>query len=219
MAMTSKQTNLSYLNQISTGTNAAPGKSLESILTSKPFIFSMIGVGVLVVVLIIVALVSSSGSKEATELEKLSTRLSNTMQFVKEYNSYAKSPQLRGDATVISSILTETKTAVDAEIAKNAPVSDDKKSSSETTEPATDKEEAKIMADATAKVEQAKLNGTFDRVYLNELMYLVQLTMIQEQSIMNSGENKTLSLELAEYYDSLSNLYTKLAKNAEDAKN
>ena len=220
MAMTSKQTNLSYLNQISTSTNAAPKKGLESILTSKPFIFSMIGLGVLVVILIVVALVSSAGPKESTELGKLSSRLANTMQFVKEYNSYAKSPQLRGDGTVISSILTETKTAVDAEIAKKAPASSDSKKSSETTTTVVeDKEGSAIIADAVAKVEQAKLNGTFDRVYLNELMYLVQLVLIQEKSVMDSGEDAALSMKIAEYYDSLENLYTKLAKNAEDAKN
>ncbi len=220
MPTTTKQTSLSYLNQISTGANTTPSKGLESILTSKPFIFSMIGVGILVVVLIVVALISSSGSKSGpTELDKLSNRLSNTMQFIKEYNTSAKSPQIRGDATVISSILTETKTAVDIQIANlKSSGADDEKAEGEATAVA-DEEEAAIMADAVAKVEKAKLNGTFDRVYLNELMYLVQLVLIQEKSVIDLKESESLSFELAEYYDSLNNLYVKLAKNAEDAKN
>ena len=171
-----------YLNEISASTRpVAPPK--KSIFSSKILWVILAGVVAFVILAIIGALISGSGSSVKDRLYALITRIDNTSAVIDEYRSDIKSSSLRSDTASLSTILSNTsKSLTDyATLAKDA---------------------------LTDELFKAKINGLLDDTFAHKMAYEVSIIMTREAQLMKSTSDDLYSI-LDGSYQSLDILYHK----------
>lgn len=190
-----------YLNEISASTRpVAPPK--KSIFSSKILWVILAGVVAFVILAIIGALISGSGSSVKDRLYALITRIDNTSAVIDEYRSDIKSSSLRSDTASLSTILSNTsKSLTDYATAKYNYKPKDVKQSVQ--------EEETLAKDAlTDELFKAKINGLLDDTFAHKMAYEVSIIMTREAQLMKSTSDDLYSI-LDGSYQSLDILYHK----------
>lgn len=204
-----------YLNQISQSNRPAAGGGgkLANILHSKFFIVGAIGVGLLIVILIIGAMLGGGEDKSPKSLSyALYLHLDNDAAVIKDYQSSLKSSKLRSSSASLESVFSGTKSQLEEYMkAKyNFKAKDISKGMTQ---------EATLAKDALANsLFEAKINGILDRTYAHKMAYEISLVMAEEATLANSAKDATLQELLETSYGSLTNLYDEF-ENFSETKN
>lgn len=190
-----------YLNQIS-ATTAPSGQSskfdLMRIVSSK--LFRIIGAGIILFILLIIVgnIISSASNKGRLLVEQLELRLTNLSAMLdEESNEYLKDPNLRSYNTQLIGILNDTNRQL-TEYLTEAYSFDAKNIPSNITQ-----EETDYIETLKAELEEARLNGLYDRNYANSISTEIALIVALEENILERTNNETLTKILN---DSISNL-------------
>ena len=191
-----------YLNQISK--SAKPVKKrggLPDFIHSKIF-WGIVGALAFALLIIIVGSVLS-GSKEPPQnrIYALLLQIDNTRNSVDEYQTEVKNSTLRGYATSLSSILSNTSselTAYASAVYKYKPKTVPQKIQRQATEHSDELNNDLFVA---------KINGDLDNIFDIKMSYEIELIANQEAAILSTATNEDLIGILTPSYESLSNLY------------
>lgn len=151
-----------YLDHIATKKPAG----LKFGLNIKSLLFIGAGLIVLIIISLIVTNVITSGQRQP--LESLAARLASAQELASQSQANLSSSELRSANSNLSIVLTNTNRDI-VQPLKNAGVNTSKLSQS-----VLDKESSE---DITIRLEDARLNGVFDRVYAREMNYLLSSTI------------------------------------------
>lgn len=193
-----------YLDQIS-ATTAPSGQSskfdLKNIISSK--LFRIIGAGIIFFILLIIVgnILSSASNKGRNLAEQLELRLTNlTAMLDEECNEYLKDATLRSYNTSLSSIFKNTDTQLTEYLteaynfnAKSIPAN-------------IQGEEADYIEVLKAELEEARLNGLFDRTYVNSMSTEINLIIALEENILDRTSSEQLTDILNQSISSLTSI-------------
>ena len=176
-----------YLQQISESTRPASKASQKSgvsgILSSKIFVIGAIGLGLLIVIIIIGAILGSNKGGE--------------------YQQYVKSSGLRSNSASLNGVLTNTSRDLTSYLEAKYDFKD--KDISDAME-----EEATLAKDELSnELFEAKINGILDRIYAHKMAYEISLFTAEEAQLMKESKDEALTELLNTSYESLNNLYDK----------
>ena len=189
-----------YLNQISAN-NRPMQKQQKGILSSKFFLVGAIGLGALIIIIIIGALVNGNKGGEKNLSFALKLHLDNTSSVIEEYQPNVKSSSLRSSSASLDSVISDT----------NSKLTDFVTAKYEFKEKDVDKKlkdaAARNQEELSNELFEAKINGVLDRVYAHKMSYETSMLMTEEAKLINSSKDDALKSILSTSYDSLKNLY------------
>lgn len=192
-----------YLNQISMQNRPVKKSGVSGLLSSKIFLFSMIGVVVLIIVIIIGAVLNGGKGGDKNLSFALKLHLDNTADVIQDYQSNVKSSDLRSSSASLYSILTNTSRELTDYITAKYDYRESDVSEST-------KNDADLARDGLeSDLFQAKISGTLDRMYALKMAYEISLIKSEEAKIINSTSSSDLAGLLTTSYNSLENLYNK----------
>ena len=185
---------IDYLNQI------APEQPKQG-MNNKLF-FMLIGGGLLVAIIVgILALTSGSGGP-TQKMQTLAARMITLQTISSDAQKNIKSNQLRTTNSTLSLFLTNANRDIAEPLSKNG-VDVKKIDKSIQT-----KEKGEKL---TAKLEDARLNATFDRIYASEMTYQLETTAALMKEIYTSTGSKSLKEFLEKTDDNLQPIKKQLA--------
>ena len=176
---------LDYLNQI-----APKSATKAGLLKNKPILFGIIAVIVLLVVIIIGSL--STGGTNSTEL--LAARLSSIESVAKDATANIKNNQLLSYNSNLKIFITNTISEITPSLAASN-INIDKLSDS-----VVNKES---NTDLLEILENARLDGTYDRTYAREMSYKLETTLALMKQVYSKTSNKSLKTALEDAYNNL----------------
>ena len=176
-----------YLNQI------AP-KAAPKITLKGPKLFLLIGAALVVVVTIISLIAVSAAGGQKRPLEQLGARLTTTETIVTDAQKNLKSSQLRSLNSNLKIYLTNTNRDI------SAPLLSAGVNSAKISATVTKQESGEAI---TARLEDARLNGVYDRVYAIEMTTQLERTINLMKQIYSSTNSKSLKEFLKTSYASL----------------
>jgi hypothetical protein len=179
-------TPVDYLDQI-----APKSSSKLDFLRSKPIFLGIIAIIILVLFIFISSVISSSGSKPT---EQLAARLTATETVVSDASSKIQSSQLISFNSNLDIYLINTIRDITPLLAKEN-IKIDKLSKSVTT--------AESNVALLSKLEDARLNATYDRTYAREISYKLDTILTLMQQIYSSTSNSSLKSFLENSYKNL----------------
>ena len=199
MLMDNKQ----YLESIAKDTRAAgtPKKGLFGLGLNIPPVAKklLIGVGIALVLIIIVAMIVSilggTGDKERDYVDKVYLRTSHLAKEIPAYNKQVKSSQLRSMGTSLVSVLNETEYSI-ANVLKNDFAAEK-----------IDESENNAMAELLTNLDNAQLNGLLDRVFHREITYQIGTLLSMEHEAYTSTKISGLKSALETSMNNLNQLY------------
>ena len=166
-----------YLDQIS-------GPQQKPSMSNKLFFGVIIG-GIILAILALLLLISGSGGGKSISTERLGLRLQNLQTISKDSQKTIKDSELRA----LNSRLTTQLTDINRDVATPLKAADInlKKADKKTMD-----QEKKRAETLTAKLEDSRLNATFDRSYAREVSYEMETTAILMNSLRKSSNSKSL---------------------------
>ena len=186
-----------YLDQIS-GPQKQPGMS------GKLFFGIIIGAVVLVVAAVLMMIAAGGSGGKQISAERLGLRLQNLQKTSENAQKNIKDTQLRA----LNSRLTTQLTDINREIAAPLEAAD---INLKKVDKSTSSRETKITTELTTKLEDARLNDTFDRDYAREMNYQLETSAIMMQTLYKSSKSKSLREFLQGSYDDFSTLQKEFA--------
>ena len=171
--------------------------------SSKIFLIIGIGIVLFIIIAIIGAVLGSNKGGEKNLSFRLKLHLSNTSELVNTFQPSIKSSDLRSGSASLYSVLTNTDRELTDYLTERYGFKDKDISSKIT-------EEMKLERDGLeTKLFEAKISGTLDRVFANEMSFEVSTLMNEESKIYDTTGNTDLKELLTKSYNSLENLYNK----------
>jgi len=192
--------NQSYLNKITTDLQKSQ-KPKSNFLSSKAFLFTSIIVGVFILIAIANAIVQGVSSKAKNTTITLTLHTTNLISTISEYQPSLKSSKLRGYSASLSSILSETSSALSAYIEEEYDLKQSKYDKNLISS------EESILLETNNEHFSAKINGILDRTYAHTMTYEISIITAYETEVLNSTKNQNLKTTLESSLNSLSNLY------------
>ena len=200
--------NQEYLDQISAKSKpvkpsgSASKFDISSILHSKYFLISAIGIVALILIMIVGALLGGGEKKNpATDVLKFKYHLSSTTEIIDTYQPRIKSSILRSYNASLKNVISSITSDVDnylTNVIHYEPSKDDE----------TIIAEANVAKDELSKeLLEAKINGILDRVYAHKMAYEITLLSNEESSLEKTTKDDALKAILAPSKTSLENLY------------
>lgn len=186
-----------YLDQIS-GPQKQPGMS------GKLFFGIIIGAVVLVVAAVLMMIAAGGSGGKQISAERLGLRLQNLQKTSENAQKNIKDTQLRA----LNSRLTTQLTDINREIAAPLEAAD---INLKKVDKSTSSRETKSTTELTTKLEDARLNDTFDRDYAREMNYQLETSAIMMQTLYKSSKSKSLREFLQGSYDDFSTLQKEFA--------
>ena len=202
-----------YLNQISES-NRPVGKTggggLAGILHSKFFIVGAIGIGLLVVILIVGAILGGGESKSPKSLSyNLLLHLDNDVAVIDEYQSLLKSSKLRSSSASLKGVVSETSKQLRSYLEQKYKFKDKDISKSVV-------EAATLEKDGLAnELFEAKINGVLDRIFAHKMVYEISMSTAEEATLAKEAPDEALRGLLNTSYESLMNLYNEFSDFSE----
>lgn len=163
-----------YLDQIAVG----PQKRGPS----NMMFFGLIIGGILLAVMVLVLAMASGGGSQK-DFDRLMLRLQNTQTITEEAQDKLSNSQLRSSNAQLTTLLIQAQRDI-TQIQTPSYV-DDK-------ELPEDLASSENTTDLNAKLEDAQLNGVYDRTYAREMSYLLQSTAILMSSVHEASNNTQL---------------------------
>ncbi|MDO5452042.1 MAG: hypothetical protein Q4F56_03050 [Candidatus Saccharibacteria bacterium] len=193
-----------YLNQISEANRPVKEvKSKGGIFSSKFFIVGVIGLGLLVLIIIMGAVLGANKGGEENLSYKLKLHLDGTAEVIQEYQPNVKSSELRSSSASLYGVLSNTSKELGSYLKEKYNFEDKNISEAITSK-------AELNEDELAsELFEAKINGILDRIFAHKMAYEITIIMSEESKLYDSTSNETLKGLLDESYKSLENLYDK----------
>lgn len=186
---------IDYLDQISPKQKASMGFSRKQVgLIGGLILLGFIGFAIITVL---------QGSKPniAGMSQQVTTRTATTAFIAKESQSKLRSSNLSAlNSTIIIQLAGSSSSLTEAFTAAGVAVGDAKAATQDDT-----------SVETTQKLEDASLNGIFDRVYAREMAYRLTTIMLQLDAIHKTTNNAELKSHLETIYNDLKPLQEKLA--------
>lgn len=193
-----------YLNRISGANGPARAKvGKRNIFSSKYFIIGAIGLGALILIMIVGAILGGGKGDEKTLGFKLYLHLDNTNQLIQEYQPALKSSDLRSSSAALNSILSDTNSSLNDYLVQKysfKPKNIDKKVQEEAT---------LARDDLSNELFEAKINGILDRIYAHKMAYEIASILTEEATMAKNTKNETLIQIINKSTESLNNIYDK----------
>lgn len=187
-AQSSQPLSIDYLNQIAP--QAAPRQRLKP----GPKLFAITGAALVILIIIISVTVNLVVSSRRQPLEQLAARLTSTQKLTTDAKPNLKSSKLRSlNSNLELSLTNANRDIADPLLAAGV---DTKKLSKSVTE----KESGSAVAD---RLEDARLNGVFDRTYAREMAYRLSTILTLLKQINASSSSKELKAFLTTTYNNL----------------
>ena len=142
-----------------------------------------IGAGIIVVFFITLTIVNITTGIQRQPLETLTARLASTEALVKDAQVNLSSSELRSVNSNLSIILTNINRDI-KEPMKKAGVDPERLSSSV--------REKESLDDAKDQLEDARLNGVFDRIYAREMEYILSSTLALIKELQQTRSQQSL---------------------------
>lgn len=182
-----------YLDQIATGHQKKSGP-----LQSKPLVIGLI------IALLIAALLTifNSLNSSSTSVARLAARLTVTAGMHKTSTTAVQDSDLKSINSELNIYLTNTLRDIEPIMVKNGTKTanlDKKLLASES------------VAKTLTKLEDARLNGIYDRTYSREMSYQLQTIMVLLRQLYKSSNNSDTKTFLQNSYDNLLPIQQKLA--------
>ena len=180
------------------------GKSgVAKLLSSKFLLVGAIGLGLLIVIIIIGAILGGNKGGAKNLSYELKLHLDNTTEVIQEYQQYVKSSELRSNSASLQGVLSNTSRDLVSYLEEKYDFRDS--DISKATE-----EEAELAKDELAnELFEAKINGILDRIYAHKMAYETSLLMAEEDQLADNSGDEALTELLDTSYKSLENLYNK----------
>lgn len=185
---------IDYLNQI------APETPKQG-MNNKLF-FMLIGGGLLIAIIVGILALTSGSSGPTQKMQTLAARMITLQTISSDAQKNIKSNQLRTTNSTLSLFLTNANRDIAEPLSKNG-VDVKKIDKSIQT-----KEKGEKL---TAKLEDARLNATFDRIYASEMNYQLETTAALMKEIYTSTGSKSLKEFLEKTDDNLQPIKKQLA--------
>ena len=167
---------IDYLNQI------APQQQKAPVMNSK-LVFVLIGAVILLLIVAVLALSSAGGGGPTQKMQTLAARLQTLQTIADKAQKNIKSGGLRGVNSNLTIFLTNTNRDIADPLGKNGV--DVKKIDKSIT--------SKENGDSiTKKLEEARLNAVYDRIYASEMTYQLETVAALMKEIYNSSQSKSL---------------------------
>ena len=191
-----------YLDQIS-AENRPVKKSGASFLSSKFFIIGAIGIGLLILIMILGAILGGNKTDEKSLSYALKLHIDNTAEVIQTYQPEVKSSDLRSSSASLSGVLSDTSKKLTDYLTAKYKIKD-KDINKKIVEQATLEKDG-----LTSELFEAKINGILDRTYAYKMAYEIKMIMTEESKIYDKTNNQDLKGILDGSYNSLDNLYSK----------
>lgn len=196
--------NQTYLDQITASTK--PTSSKKSFFSSQIFKIAALGVGLTIVIIIFGSILGNINNKERDLAEQLSLRMDNLTATIDEYNDSVKSSYLRSIGTSFSAILADTNRDLSDYLIQKYNFNPEKSNSNLV------EKELKFADELNADLEEARLNGILDRVYVSKLDLQITLLLSTESDILSRTKNQSLQSIINKSVSSLESLQNNLAE-------
>lgn len=193
-----------YLGGIAPGGNTGGVSIAGKQISKKMLLFIGGGVAALLLALVLLAVLTNKPKKSNTlTASSLYTSMVDTADVTKSANKIIKSSELRGINSSLGVLLTGSIKEMETPLTKTG--SDPKQLNTAAKKPPYKDEKLR------AKLEDARLLGTYDRVYANEMELRVNTMIIAMQSI----KKRTASKSMAEFIDKSIPEYERTKKSIE----
>ena len=195
-----------YLDQISNANAPKKAKpaNKRGILHNKFFIVGMIGVGLLLLIVILGAILGGGKDSEKTLSSKLYLHLDGTAAAIQEYQNYVRSSDLRSSSASLYGVLTDTAGGMESYLTEKYNIKKVKDTDKKLQEKAT-----AVKDELTGELFEAKINGILDRTYAHKMAYEISIIKAEESELYNKTKSEALKEVLNKSHESLTNLYDK----------
>ncbi len=181
--------NFEYLNQISQSVRPTKKSRVSSAFPMKLIIFTVIGVVLFFILMIVGASLSNQTSSSTDLALELNLRVTNLNTTITTYNNSIKSSRLRSIGASLSSTLNNTATQLQGYFTTSGLESDDLTPKESIVEA-----ETNSTMELDTALNNAKLNGLLDRVYLNQISYQVAMLMSLESQTAAKADEELLNI-------------------------
>lgn len=164
-----------FLDQIS------PAMSSSKLTLKKPVLFALIGLIAIIVVIILAVIMGAINASRVEPWQRLSLKLNATEAMVQDATPKLKSNQLRVLNSTLAISLTNTQRDVLEPLGRAGIVAEN----IPTSLAAQESEEAALI-----RIEDARLNGVFDRTYAREMSYQLSTLLILIQQLLASNPSE-----------------------------
>lgn len=207
--------NMDYLNQISADTR--PAKKSASLFSSLPISgklikFILIGLAAFVLIIVISAILKNRKDPEQDLFTRINIRTSNLSDVIDDHNSDLKSTRLRAIGNNIASVLSYTESKTE-EFIESYYGAEDKKGNKNSPSPnqAIIDEEDAYLEEIEADLEDARIEGHFDRTYHRTLTREIGYLLALEAELLNRTKKSDVIDTLIEPYNNLGTLYEEIS--------
>ena len=176
-------------------------KSKGGIFSSKYFIVGAIGLGLLILIIIVGAILGANKGGEKDLGYRLKLHLDGTAEAVQEYQPSVKSSELRSSSASLYGVLSNTSKGLGDYLTEKYSIKDKDIGEKIITEATTNRDSL------INELFEAKINGILDRIFAHKMAYEITIIMSEESKLYDSTSNETLKGLLDESYKSLENLY------------
>ena len=194
--------NITYLEQISASNRPVKSGGIGGLMSPK-ILLILGGVAILAIIIIIVGMLSGSGTSGVDLVSKINVRSDNLIATINTYNQQVKSSELRSIASSLSSVLTETSSKT-SELLNS--VYNQKKVSDSIT-----KKETTYIEEVDADLEAARLNGLLDRNFARQLTLQTGLLLSIESECLSKTKNNDVKNVVSNSYANLATIYETLS--------
>lgn len=181
--------NFEYLNQISQSVRPTKTKANVAGFPMKLIIFAVVGVILFFVLMIVGANLSNKSDTPADLALQLNLRVNNLNTTITKYNKSIKSSRLRSIGSSLSSTLNNTSTQLTGYFTEKGYDSDKL-----TPKESIVASEGASMSELDAALNDAKLNGILDRVYLNQISFQVAMLISLETQVSAKADEALLEI-------------------------
>lgn len=188
--------NLEYLNEISKSNR--PVKTSTSGLNPKTVLKIVIGGVIAFALLAIISIATNTGPKAVDYAKQINLRTYNLSETLRTYNPSIKNSNLRAISISLSSVLTDASNKFNTYFSFN---DIDPSPSNDVSE-----SEAAMSEELNLTLNNAKLNGILDRIYLNQIQLQVALLSSLIAQALSRNNNDINLLEILQQYESSLNL-------------
>ncbi|MBR3248508.1 hypothetical protein IKF89_00550 [Candidatus Saccharibacteria bacterium] len=195
-----------YLDQISNANAPKKAKpaNKRGILHNKFFIVGMIGVGLLLLIVILGAILGGGKDGEKSLSSKLYLHLDGTAAAIQEYQNYVRSSDLRSSSASLYGVLTDTSSGLEKYLTEKYDIKKVKDTDKKLQEKATAAKD-----ELTGELFEAKINGILDRTFAHKMAYEISIIKAEESELYNKTNSEVLKEVLNKSHESLTNLYDK----------
>ena len=190
-----------YLNQISASTRPTNPPKSNRIFSSKFFLIGAIGLGTLIVIIIIGAILGSNKGGEKEDSIKLFLHLNNTVELIDEYQPSVESSTLRSSSASLKGSLSDTSKKMEEYLVAKYNFKE-KDVDKKTLQQLTSEKES-----LNEELFEAKINGILDRIYAHKMSYEIQVFIAENSKVLKVAKDDVIKEILDTFNLSLENLY------------